>query len=65
MSHVISMHRPGNPRQIAASDLSKVILCLVAPRFKHTTLLVHAKQDHVEKEHAERSSGDFIMKERI
>jgi len=28
MSHVISMHRPGDPRQTAVSDLSKVILCL-------------------------------------
>jgi hypothetical protein len=33
MSHVISMRRPGDPRQAAVSDLSKVILYLVAPRF--------------------------------
>jgi hypothetical protein len=29
MSHVINMHRPGDPRQIIVSDLFKVILYLV------------------------------------
>jgi len=43
MPHVISMHRPGDPRQTAVSDLSKVILCLVAPRFEHNALIVRAK----------------------
>jgi hypothetical protein len=38
MSHIISIHRP------AVRDLSKVILCLVAPKFEHSTLVVHAKQ---------------------
>jgi hypothetical protein len=46
MSHVISMHRPDDPRQTAVSDLSKVILCLVPRRFEHSTLVVHAKQYH-------------------
>jgi hypothetical protein len=44
MSHVISMHRPGDPRQTVVSNVSKVILCLLAPRFEHSTLLVRAKQ---------------------
>jgi hypothetical protein len=44
MSHVISMHRSCNPRQTAVSDLSKVILCLVAPSFEHSIVLVRAKQ---------------------
>jgi hypothetical protein len=44
MSHIISMHRPGDPRKTAVRDLSKVILCLVAPKFEHGTLIVHAKQ---------------------
>ncbi len=44
MSHVISMHRPGDPRQTAVSDLSKGIPCLVAPTFEHSTLIVRAKQ---------------------
>jgi hypothetical protein len=43
MSHVISMHRPDDLRQTAVSGLSKVILCLVAPKFEHSTLIVHAK----------------------
>ncbi len=43
MSHVISMHRSGDPRQTVISDLFKVILCLVAPRFEDSTLVVHAK----------------------
>jgi hypothetical protein len=38
MSHEISVHRPGDPRR------SKVIPCLVAPRFEHRTLIVRAKQ---------------------
>jgi len=46
MSHVISMHRPDDPKQTAVSALSKVILCLVAWRFEHSTLVVHAKQYH-------------------
>jgi hypothetical protein len=44
MLHVISMHRPGDPRQTAVSTLSKVIQCLVAARFEHSTLTVRAKQ---------------------
>ncbi len=46
MSHVISMHRLDDPRQTAVSDLSKVILRLVAPRFDHSTLIVCGKQHH-------------------
>jgi hypothetical protein len=46
MSHVISIYRPGDPRQTAVGDLSEVILCLVAPRFEHSTLVVRAKQHH-------------------
>jgi hypothetical protein len=38
------MHRPGDPRQKAISDLSKVIASLVASRFGHSTLVVRAKQ---------------------
>jgi hypothetical protein len=41
MSHV---HHPVDPRQTAVSDLFKVILCLMAPRFEHSTLVVCAKQ---------------------
>jgi hypothetical protein len=44
MSHVISMHLPDDPRQIVASDLPKVIPCLVAPSFGHSILVVRAKQ---------------------
>ncbi len=44
MSHIISMHRLDDSRQTAVSDLSKVILCLVAPRFKHSTVVIRAKQ---------------------
>ncbi len=45
MSHVISMHRPGDPRPTPISDLFKVILpCLVVPRFEHVTLVVRANQ---------------------
>ncbi len=45
MSRVISMHRPDDPRQTAVSDLSKVILCLLAPSFERSTLVVRAKQN--------------------
>ncbi len=38
------MYRPGDPRQIAVSDLSKAIPCLVALKFEHSTLGVRAKQ---------------------
>ncbi len=38
------MYHEGDPRQTAVSDLSKVILCPVAPRFEHSTLIVRAKQ---------------------
>ncbi len=38
------MHRPGDPRQTAVSDLLKIILCLVVLRFEHSTLVVRAKQ---------------------
>ncbi len=44
MLHVISMHRPVDSRQTAFSDLSKVIPCLVAAKFEHSTLEVRAKQ---------------------
>jgi hypothetical protein len=44
MSHVISMHRPSDPRETAVSDLSKVILFLVGPRLEHSTLVVRVKQ---------------------
>ncbi len=44
ISHIIIMHRPADPRQTVVSDLSNVILWLVAPRFEHSTLLVRAKQ---------------------
>jgi hypothetical protein len=43
-TYVISMHRPGDLCQTAISGLSKVILCLVAPRLEHSTLIVAAKQ---------------------
>jgi hypothetical protein len=35
--------RPGDLRQTAVSDLSKVILCPVALRFEHSTLVARAK----------------------
>jgi hypothetical protein len=38
--------RPGDLRPTAVSDVSKVILCLVAPSFEHSTLIVHAKLHH-------------------
>jgi hypothetical protein len=38
------MHRPVDSRQTAFSDLSKVIPCLVAAKFEHSTLEVRAKQ---------------------
>ncbi len=44
MSHVISMHRPDDPRQTPGSDLSKIILCLLALRFEESTFVVRAKQ---------------------
>jgi hypothetical protein len=44
MSHVISMHRPDDSRQTAVSDLSEVILCVVASRFEHGTSVVSVKQ---------------------
>jgi hypothetical protein len=44
MSHVISMHRLDGPRQTTVSDLSKVTLCQVTPRFERSTLVVRAKQ---------------------
>jgi hypothetical protein len=44
MSHVINMHRLGDSRQTAINDLSKVTPCLVTPRFKHSALVVRAKQ---------------------
>jgi len=37
MSHIISMHRPSD-------SIQTVIVCLVAPRSKHSTFLVGAKQ---------------------
>ncbi len=47
MSHVISMHRPDDPRQTAVSDLSKLIPCLMVPRFEPFNLVVRAeKHDH-------------------
>ena len=44
MSHVISMYRPGDARQAAVSDLSKVILSLMPLRFEYSTLAVRAEQ---------------------
>jgi hypothetical protein len=44
MLHVVSMHRPVDPGQTAVTELSKVIPCLVAPKFEHSTLAVRAKQ---------------------
>jgi hypothetical protein len=44
MSPVISMPCPGDPRQTAVSDLSKVILYLLASRFEHSSLVVCARQ---------------------
>jgi hypothetical protein len=44
MLQVISMHRPGDPKQTAFSDLSKAILCLVLRRFEHSTLVVRVRQ---------------------
>jgi hypothetical protein len=38
------MHRLVDPRQTADTDLSKVIPCLVVPRFENGTLVVRAKQ---------------------
>jgi hypothetical protein len=46
MSDVISIHHPGDPRQTAVSDLSKVILCLLAQRFEYSTLVVCGKQHY-------------------
>jgi len=46
MSHVMSMHRLGGPKQTAHSGLPEVILCLVALRFEYGTLVVRAKQDN-------------------
>jgi len=43
MSYVISIHRPGDPRQTVVSDSSKVILCLVTPRFEDSSLVVRAQ----------------------
>ncbi len=44
MSNAISMRCPGDLRQAFVIELSKVILCLVATRFEHSTLLVRTKQ---------------------
>jgi hypothetical protein len=44
MLHVVSVHRPVDPRQTAVSDLFKVIPCLVAPKFEHSILALRAKQ---------------------
>ncbi len=43
MSHVITTHHPGDPRQTVVSDLPKVILCLVVPilAFCSVILLLH------------------------
>jgi len=46
MPHVISMNRPGDPRQTAVSVLPKLILRLVGLRFEHSTLIEHAKQNN-------------------
>jgi hypothetical protein len=43
-SHVVTMHRIGDPWQTAVSDLSKVILCLVALKFEQSNLVVRAQQ---------------------
>jgi hypothetical protein len=44
MSHVISMHRVGDPRQTAVKDLSRFIPCLAAPRFEHSSLVVRSEK---------------------
>ncbi len=44
MSNVISMHRLGDPRQTALSDLHQIIPCMAAPKFEHSALAVRAKQ---------------------
>jgi hypothetical protein len=40
MSHVISMFRPGYQTQTVVSELSKIIVCLTAQRFEHSTLVL-------------------------
>jgi len=40
------MHLPGDPRQTAVSDLPKVILCLLAPSFEHSTLVLRVKKQN-------------------
>ncbi len=42
--NVVSMYRPGGTRQITVSDLSKVVVCLVAPRFERSTLILCVEQ---------------------
>ncbi len=42
---VISMHRPGKLRETAVSDFLKVILCLVAPRFERSSLVVRGDRN--------------------
>jgi hypothetical protein len=44
MSHIISMHLPGDPRQTAVSDWPKIILYLVAPWFEYSSLVVRTEQ---------------------
>ncbi len=44
MSHVNSVHSPGDPRQTAVTDVPKLTLSLVASRFEHRTWVVCAKQ---------------------
>ncbi len=45
MSHVLSMHRPGDSRQTAVSDFSKFILCLLAKRDRFKELFTNHTQD--------------------
>jgi hypothetical protein len=58
------MHRPGDPRQTAASDLSKVILCLVVvPKFEHylgSSLVDHLISLVIERFQLKTQSGTRI-----
>jgi hypothetical protein len=44
MLNVISIHRLGDPRHTALSDLYQIIPYLVPPKFEHIALAVRAKQ---------------------
>ncbi len=65
MSHVITTHRPGDPRQTGTYDLSKVILCLVALRFEHNTLVVGGKQRNALAIVASRFVSDYVSASKL